>query len=404
MSYLDNLLKNVHVEWTALGKIADIYDGTHQTPKYKDFGVPFVSVQNIEDLYGTQKYISDKDFDQFKYKPQKDDVFMTRIGDIGTCAIVKDDKPLAYYVTLTLIRVNQNYISSRFLKYIIEGKIGKEELYKRTLINATPIKINLGEIGKIIIPIPSLEIQKEIIRILDTFSLLTTETITGLKMELAARKKQYKYYRDKLFTEAGEFEWKTLGEIGDVKMCKRILKSETKSQGDVPFYKIGTFGKQANAYISQGIYDEYRNRYSFPQKGDILISASGTIGRTVVYNGEPAYFQDSNIVWIENDESIVSNKYLWHFYKIAKWFVSGGGTIDRLYNDNLRKTKIPIPNISDPKRSLIEQNRIVAILDKFETLTTSISDDLSKEIMLRQKQYEYYRDMLLTFSKDNLKA
>ncbi|WP_260394003.1 restriction endonuclease subunit S [Riemerella anatipestifer] len=224
------------------------------------------------------------------------------------------------------------------------------------------------------------------------------DKFTALEAELDCRKRQYEYYRDYLLTvnEQGlmnnqKVEWKTLGDIGEVKMCKRILKSETRLEGDIPFYKIGTFGKEANAYISREIYELYRKRYPFPKKGDILISASGTIGRTVVYDGEPAYFEDSNIVWIDNDESIVSNRYLWHFYKVAKWFVSGGGTIDRLYNDNIRKTKIPVPPIE-------EQERIVAILDKFDTLAHSISEGLPKEIELRKKQYEYYRDQLLSFN------
>jgi type I restriction enzyme S subunit len=182
-------------------------------------------------------------------------------------------------------------------------------------------------------------------------------------------------------------------------MCKRILKHETRSEGDVPFYKIGTFGKQADAFIPIEIYESYRKKYSFPKKGDILISAAGTIGRAVIYEGEPAYFQDSNIVWLENDESMVSNKYLWHFYAIAKWFVSGGGTIDRLYNDNIKKTKIPVPYPNDPEKSLAEQARIVAILDKFDALTNSLTEGLPREIELRQKQYEHYRDLLLSFPK-----
>ena len=86
-----------------------------------------------------------------------------------------------------------------------------------------------------------------------------------------------------------------LADVGKVSMCKRIMKAETSSSGDVPFYKIGTFGKKADAFISREKFDEYRNTYSYPKKGDILISAAGTIGRTVVYNGEDAYYQDSNI-------------------------------------------------------------------------------------------------------------
>ena len=131
--------------------------------------------------------------------------------------------------------------------------------------------------------------------------------------------------------------------------------------------------------------------------GDVLISASGTIGRAVIFDGKDAYFQDSNIVWIKNDESKVLNKYLYYYYQIAKWNVAEGGTIQRLYNDNLRKTLIPIPYSDDKQKSLSEQQRIVSILDKFDMLTTSISEGLPKEIELRRKQYEYYRDRLLSF-------
>jgi type I restriction enzyme S subunit len=199
--------------------------------------------------------------------------------------------------------------------------------------------------------------------------------------------------------EDKEFEWKTLGDIGDVRMCKRILKNETKSEGDIPFYKIGTFGKQADAFITRAVYDAYKSKYSFPKAGDVLISAAGTIGRAVVHDGKPAYFQDSNIVWLDNDESIVSNRYLRHFYDVAKWYVSTGGTIDRLYNDNIRKTKLPIPFPNDLRKSFAEQARIVSILDKFDALTNSITEGLPREIELRQKQYEYYRDLLLSFPK-----
>ena len=178
-------------------------------------------------------------------------------------------------------------------------------------------------------------------------------------------------------------EWKKLGEIGDVCMCKRIMKNQTFDKGDVPFYKIGTFGGNADAFISKDLFHEYKSRFSFPQKGEILLSASGTIGRTVVYNGEDAYFQDSNIVWISNDETQVTNAFLYYCYQIVDWKIDGG-TIKRLYNYNLKNTIIPIP-------SLEEQNRIVGILDTF---TASI-DNLKEQIAQRRKQYEYYRDQLL---------
>lgn len=160
-----------------------------------------------------------------------------------------------------------------------------------------------------------------------------------------------------------DFGWVacTLGEIGKVSMCKRILKNQTSSKGDIPFYKIGTFGKEPNAFISNDIYQEFRTKFSFPKKGDILISASGTIGRRVIYDGKPAYFQDSNIVWIDNNEKKVLNEYLFLFYEACDWNPSKGATIARLYNDDLRRIQIQFPS------DLEEQKRIVSILDSVFT-------------------------------------
>ncbi len=180
-------------------------------------------------------------------------------------------------------------------------------------------------------------------------------------------------------------EFKKLGTIGKVCMCKRVMKHETNIVGEIPFYKIGTFGKEADAYVSKELFEDYKKSFSFPKVGDILISASGTIGRTVVYDGKPAYFQDSNIVWIDNNENKVKNKFLFYYYKIVEW-KTDGGTISRLYNDNLAKTTIPIP-------PLPIQQEIVNILDKF----TKLEAELNAELEARREQYEYYRNELLNF-------
>ena len=177
-------------------------------------------------------------------------------------------------------------------------------------------------------------------------------------------------------------------------MCKRIMKFETSEGGEVPFFKIGTFGSKANSYISKNLFEKYKELYSYPRKGDILISAAGTIGKTVIFDGEPAYFQDSNIVWIENDEKIVLNKYLYYFYQLQPWYVSTGGTIARLYNDSISKTIIYVPTID-------EQKKIINILERFEKLCFDISEGLPAEIEARKRQYEYYRDKLLTFERVN---
>ena len=186
--------------------------------------------------------------------------------------------------------------------------------------------------------------------------------------------------------------WLSLGDVGKISMCKRILKSETNVYGGVPFYKIGTFGKKADVYISRKKFEEYRSKYPYPKKGDVLISAAGTIGRTVIYNGEDAYFQDSNIVWIDNDESVVLNKYLYYYYQLKPWKIESGGTISRLYNENIANTLIPVPDLNT-------QKKIVHILEKFEELCNDLTSGLPAEINLNKQKYNWYRNELLNFKR-----
>lgn len=140
-----------------------------------------------------------------------------------------------------------------------------------------------------------------------------------------------------------------LGNIGEVKMCKRIFNNQTSPKGDIPFYKIGTFGKRADSYISKELYHEFRNKYPFPKEGDILISASGTLGRIVVYDGKPAYFQDSNIVWLNHNESKILNEFLYYIYGNIT-YESEGGTIQRLYNSIILNARFSFPVSIDEQK------------------------------------------------------
>lgn len=204
------------VKTLRLDEVAQIYDGTHQTPNYKDSGIPFISVENIKDIYGSKKYISEEDFNKYKIKPQINDVFMTRIGSIGDCAIFDKQADLAYYVSLALIRPNTDIVISKYLKYVIESRFGRKELRKRTLVNAVPIKINKNDIGKIELPIPPLSVQENIVKILDRFDKLNNDMSEGLPAEIEARQKQYEYYRDTLLSF-------------DDKACSQIVKVERES-------------------------------------------------------------------------------------------------------------------------------------------------------------------------------
>lgn len=173
--------------------------------------------------------------------------------------------------------------------------------------------------------------------------------------------------------------WKTkkLGEVAEVCMCKRIFAHQTSKNGNIPFYKIGTFGKEADAYISSQLYEEYKAKYSYPEKGDVLISAAGTLGRTVVFDGRPAYFQDSNIVWLKIDKSQLSNDYLAQYYKVIKWASSEGSTISRLYNGIICDTEILLPPLE-------EQTVIAEALSDIESLISSLQKLIEKKKAIKQ--------------------
>ena len=145
-------------------------------------------------------------------------------------------------------------------------------------------------------------------------------------------------------------------------MCRRIFKEQTSETGDIPFYKIGTFGAEPDAFISRELFEEYKSKFPYPKKGDILISASGSIGRTVEFAGNNEYFQDSNIVWLSHDERL-SNSFLKCFYSVVKWAGIEGSTIKRLYNDNILNTVICMPSVP-------EQEHIGLFFENLDNLIT----------------------------------
>ena len=407
MKYIEKLLNGAEVKWMPLGEVFETRNGYTPSKANNDFwtngDIPWFRMEDIRDsgrlLNDSIQHITPQAI-KGKGLFRANSIIMATTATIGEHALLLVDALANQRFTNFQIRKSLSERISPMFAFYYFFVLG--EWCKSNVNTSSFPSVDMARLMKQLFPIPPLAVQEEIVRILDKFTTLEAE----LEAELDCRKRQYEYYRNQLLSldvinrerKLDYVESVPLGKIGEIRMCKRILKEQTKDSGDIPFYKIGTFGKTPNSYISKELFKEYKLKYNYPKIGEVLISASGTIGKAVIFDGEDAYFQDSNIVWIENDESMVLNKYLFYRYQIAKWKIAEGGTIQRLYNDNLKKTMIPVPYFGDNKKSLAEQHRIVSILDKFEALTTSISEGLPKEIELRRKQYEYYRNQLLSFA------
>lgn len=235
--------------------------------------------------------------------------------------------------------------------------------------------IDMPTFWEIQISIPSLPEQRKIADLLSAVD----DVIAAQEAEVVAWEKRKKGVMQKLFSQEVRFkaddgsdfpDWEkmTLGDVGSVAMCKRVFKEQTREVGDVPFFKIGTFGGVPDAYISKSLFDELKSKYAYPEVGTILLSASGTIGRQVEYKGEDAYYQDSNIVWLEHDDTVL-NSYLKQFYSVVKWQGLEGSTIKRLYNKTILDTPFYRP-------SLPEQRKIADCLALLDDVIAKAKDEL----------------------------
>lgn len=178
-------------------------------------------------------------------------------------------------------------------------------------------------------------------------------------------------------------DWKSLKlkDIGYIQMCRRIFQEQTKKAGQIPFYKIGTFGGMADAYISRELFEQFKNMYPYPAKGDVLLSAAGTIGKTVIFDGRESYFQDSNIVWLKVDENEIDRRFLYYFYESFPWKALEGTTIGRLYNNIILNTDIHLP-------TLREQQAIATALSDFDEHINNLTELIDKKKAIRDGALE----------------
>lgn len=255
------------------------------------------------------------------------------------------------------------------------------------------MKVNNEDVLLGRVPLPSVEEQRRINEVLSK-----TDYLIHQKLEIIENLRRMKTIcLIKMFPRKGAtvpelrfpgftapWEQRKLGDIGSVAMCRRIFKHQTSESGDIPFFKIGTFGGEPDAFISRELFEDFKAKYPYPDKGDILISASGSIGRTVEFTGENEYFQDSNIVWLKHDKSII-NPFLRHLYSVVEWAGIEGSTIKRLYNDNILKTEVMLPSVN-------EQTKIAEMLDGIDSLITLHQRELEEE----QRKKKALMQLLLT--------
>ena len=403
MTKLEQLIEELcpnGVEYRTLNTICNVYDGTHQTPQYTDSGIKFASVENIADPYATEKYISVSDYEKYKIKPQRNDLLMTRIGSIGVCTVIESDEPLAYYVSLALLRPDNSILNSRYLKYAIESLHCRKELRKRTLVNAVPIKINMGDIGKITLPVPPLPVQREIVRILDNFTELTAE----LTAEFAARRKQYEYYRDELLAPISNMQY-TVYTLGDIATVTKLAGFEFtnyviySNEGEIIALrglnvKNGKLDLNDVKYIDNS--DLTKLTRSKLHTGDMLFTYVGTIGQVAVIDEDDKYYLAPNVALIRCDKNIISPEYMRYYFQSSEFWdtqinkLLQSSSMKNIPMGKIRKFKLCIPPVET-------QCRIVNILDRFDALCNDITSGLPAEIEARKKQYEYYRDKLLSF-------
>ncbi|PXH40052.1 restriction endonuclease subunit S [Klebsiella pneumoniae] len=385
MSYLEKLLDGVEVEWKAVGDIAG-YSPTKVDADKLD-ATSFVGVDNlladkggrIDATYqpNTARLTAYEPGDILlgNIRPYLKKVWMAEnnggcSGDVLAIRILADCKKI---------------ISPEYLYYALSS----DSFFSYSMQHAKGAKMPRGSKDAILnyqIPIPcpsapekSLAIQSEIVRILDKFTALTAE----LTAELTMRKKQYNYYRDQLLSfEGGSVEWKSLGEVAIITIGAFVRKDKQNPDADYPVYNGGR--------TPTGYYEDFNN------DGDkIIVSARGANAGFVNKSSAPYWAGNSCYSISVRSTEQLHWMYVYYYLKQSETKLTGiqqKGGIPAVSKKQMEDLLLPIPSKS-------EQVRIVTILDKFDTLTSSITEGLPREIELRQKQYEYYRDLLFSFPK-----
>ena len=384
-TFLEKLLDGAEVEWKTVKSLCnDNFWLMPATPEFDDNGtIPYITSKNIKggkiDFQNT-KYINEHIYKELSRTRciVENDILISMIGTIGEAVIVKQEDLFFYGQNMYILRLNNKLVNHKFFLYYFTAPfILNSLLSKKNSSNQGYLKA--GQIENLKIPIPPLPVQTEIVKILDALTALTSE----LTSELTLRRKQYEYYREKLLSEEelGKIgvQWKALGEIVPISRGKRLIRSQLKDNDQYPVYQ--------NSLQPLGYYD-HKNCRAYMT----FVIAAGAAGEIGFSNVE--FWAADDCYYFDCANKILHDKFLYYFLLSNKYLLTNQvrkASVPRLSRVSIEKIKIPIVSFK-------EQERIVAILDKFETLTHSITEGLPLAIGQSRKRYEYYRELLLNFS------
>lgn len=415
VKYLEGLLDGVEVEWLALEEvIVSLKTGLNPRQNFQlntdDAKGYYVTVREIFDgkvtFFDKTDRVNQRALELINNRSNLEvgDLLFSGTGTVGRTAVV-EKAPRNWNIKegVYVIKPEFSKIHSRYLSHLLNSE-EFVKAYSKKIVGAPVISLPMGDLKKIKIPVPcpenskrSLEIQAEIVRVLDAFTDLSAE----LSAELTARKKQYNYYRDRLLSfEDGEVEWKPLGEVAKI-LNGYAFKSSMYCENGIRVIRISDVqkGQMSDAnpkYYPTESVDEIR-KYLL-EEGDLVMSLTGNAGRVAMLSKTdlPAGL-NQRVACIRPVSDAVTTRYLFHFLNQdcfendAMANATGGGQ-KNMSTTWLASYLIPVPRPKD-------QSRIVEMLDRFDSLTGSMTEGLPREIELRQKQYEYYRDLLLSFPK-----
>ena len=422
--YLERLLEGEAVEWKTLGEVAELYTGLSGKNKehFKKGNAPYVTYKNIFENLAVDSSILEMvriEADERQHSIKYGDILITgsseNIEEVGMASVVTFHPETGIYLNSFSFGIRFHptvQLSPEFTKYLFRSDLLRKQIMK-TASGVTRFNVSKKKFSAITIPIPPLRVQARIVEILDKFTQLEAELEKELAAELEARKKQYAYYRDQLlnFSQCPplnvNIEWKTLGEVAELVRGNGLSKKDFSEFG-VPAIHYGQiytyYGNETEetlSFVSPRIAKKLQKVYP----GNIVITNTSEniedVCKSVLFSGNVEAVTGGHATIIRPKDYILPKYLVYYtltldFFTQKKRLAKGTKVIDVSAKD-LAKIVIPIPPLS-------EQRRIVNILDRFDTLTNSISEGLPKEIALRHKQYEYYRDALLNFPRAEITA